>query len=107
MKGWYFTNKLESPPTEIVYIRWKDVETHGDAGWQDPTRLEEFALSPPVVFHTVGFLVYDARPDYVVVAESLGEDDCSAMTKIPCGIIEEIKWLGPIQDKESGGDNEC
>ncbi len=89
MTQWYFTAN-QTPPCEIVYVHWCDIETNGDAGWSDPEELEEWALKTPVEFHTAGFLVYDARPDFIVIAETLGTDECSAMTKIPCAVIKKI-----------------
>ncbi len=94
MTQWYFTAN-KTPPCEIVYVHWADIETNGGPGWCNPEELEEWALQPPVDFHTTGFLVYDARPDYIVVAETLGTEECSAMTKIPCAVIKELLILEP------------
>lgn len=82
---WYF-DKKNKPTASPVYVHWHDIETKGSSEWSDVEEMEEWVTAPMVEFHTCGFLVYEDE-HYLVIAETLGSEACSAMTKIPKGII--------------------
>lgn len=78
--------------TSLVRIKWIDACSHGGPGWVDLEDAIEFASEPCPVMETVGHIIYevnDPRSGYVVMTDTLGVDECSAVHKIPYVMIIE------------------
>lgn len=72
-----------------ILVEWWDA--HAEEGW---TTLDEVG-SEPYVVRTVGFLIPDAKPDHLVIAQSIGSDDgLDAVLSIPIGMIARTSLLG-------------
>lgn len=90
---WYFDKKNKNLPVRPVYVVWEDIETRGSGNdWSDPDDLEDWVTEKCPIFHTVGSLIHE-DDNYIIVAETLGEHDCSSMTKIPKGCIKRMDFL--------------
>ena len=78
--------RLEGVP---VLVEWHDA--HAEEGW---TTLADVG-SEPYVVRTVGFLLPDAKPNHVVVAQSIGSDEgLDAVLSVPIGMVIRTTLLG-------------
>jgi len=78
--------RLDGVPVLVV---WNDA--HAEHTW---TSLEELG-SEPYVVETVGWLIPDAKPDHVVIAQSIGSDDgMDSVLSIPVGMVRRTVILG-------------
>jgi hypothetical protein len=78
--------RLDGVPVLVV---WNDA--HAEHTW---TSLEELG-SEPYVVETVGWLIPDAKPDHVVIAQSIGCDDgMDSVHSIPVGMVRRTVILG-------------
>ena len=80
---------------DVIIIRWIDAVTQGDCNWQDLEETSEDAQSKPPEMTTVG-VVLASKETHISVTDSIGEDECGHMTKIPLGMIREIRLLERI-----------
>ena len=73
----------------VVLVEWHDA--HAENSW---TELREIDQQPYLV-RTVGFLLADAKPGHVVVAQSIGADDgLDSVLSIPVGMVVRTVMLG-------------
>tara|TARA_R100000458_G_C8100070_1_gene127124 strand:- start:36 stop:320 length:285 start_codon:yes stop_codon:yes gene_type:complete len=84
---------------EIYHIWWVDAETFGDSGWIDLTEAMESAKVAPPIMQTVGFVLVDDE-DYIALTDSMGDDECGHITKIPRAMIKHKKRLSSGNFKE-------
>jgi len=87
--------RLDGVPVLVV---WNDA--HAEHTW---TSLEELG-SEPYVVETVGWLIPDAKPDHVVIAQSIGCDDgMDSVLSIPVGMVRRTVILGnpPLSSTDS------
>ena len=77
---------------KIVEVIWVDAETLGDSTWQDIEEIKQRAKDNPPVMRTVGFVLHESDT-HISVTDSLGENECGHMTKIPIGMVTECKVL--------------
>ena len=78
---------IPSQPTlAMTLIVWVDAETLGDTGWSDLEEMQADAEKEPPIMNTVGFVMADT-PTHVAVTDSIGENDCGHVTKIPKPMI--------------------
>jgi len=87
--------RLDGVPVLVV---WNDA--HAEHTW---TSLEELG-SEPYVVETVGWLIPDAKPDHVVIAQSIGCDDgMDSVLSIPVGMVRRTVILGnpPLASTDS------
>lgn len=78
--------RLDGVPVLIV---WHDA--HAEHSW---TTLEELG-SEPYVVETIGWLIPDAKPGHVVIAQSIGSDDgMDSVLSIPVGMVRRTVLLG-------------
>jgi len=87
--------RLDGVPVLVV---WNDA--HAEHTW---TSLEELS-SEPYVVETVGWLIPDAKPDHVVIAQSIGCDDgMDSVLSIPVGMVRRTVILGnpPLSSTDS------
>jgi hypothetical protein len=88
-----------SIPVDAIFIEWVDIETHGEGNnWADKEDLEDWISEPPIRFHTVGCLVYEDE-HIIVVTETMGDTQCSSMTKIPQCCIKRKEYLFPKRNE--------
>ena len=88
-------NPLESSVIrqgDVILIRWIDAVTHGDCTWQDLAETKEDAEKEPPMMCTTG-IVLTAADTHIAVTDSIGEEECGHMTKIPRGMIIDIQKL--------------
>ncbi|MCP4742924.1 MAG: hypothetical protein GY871_11975 [Actinomycetales bacterium] len=79
----------------MVEIVWVDASTHGGPGWVDLEDAVAFAEEPVPVMRTIGYLFHELPgPDgWVVITDTLGDDECAAVHKIPNGMVIERNIL--------------
>lgn len=70
-------------------VVWHDA--HAEHSWTSLDELE----SEPYVVESVGWMLPDAKPDHVVIAQSIGSDDAlDSVLQIPVGMVQRILLLG-------------
>ena len=73
----------------VVLIEWHDA--HAQSEWMT---VDEIDLEPYVV-QTVGWLIPDAKPQHLVLAQSVADDDSlDGVLCIPVGMVVRIVGLG-------------
>tara|TARA_R100000152_G_C6706657_1_gene135089 strand:+ start:258 stop:497 length:240 start_codon:yes stop_codon:yes gene_type:complete len=77
---------------KIIKAIWVDAETVGDCNWQDFGEIKEMAKRNPPIMQTVGFVLYESE-SHISVVDSIGEEDCGHLTKIPKSMIKEMVEL--------------
>ena len=77
---------------KIVKVIWVDAETVGDCNWQDIEEIKVIAKQNPPIMQTVGFVLHQSET-HVSIVDSLGEEDCGHLTKIPNSMIQEMVEL--------------
>ncbi len=85
-----------SQSTSLVKIRWIDASTSGGPGWVSLEDAMEFAEQDPPIMETVGYVLHevnDPKFGYIVMTDTLGEDECSSVHKIPYVMIIERSTL--------------
>jgi|TARA_B100001093_G_scaffold41775_2_gene35550 hypothetical protein len=70
------------------HIKWIDASSHGGPGWVSHEEAENFSLESPPVMSTVGFVIYETD-SYMVLTDTIGEEECSSIHKIPKVMILE------------------
>ena len=73
----------------IVEVVWLDFETHGETGWNELKHQLNYAKKPPLKMKTVGYLVHECET-HISLLSTIGDEESSALDKIPRGMIEEI-----------------
>jgi hypothetical protein len=73
----------------LALVIWHDA--HSEDSWSQLTDLDP----EPYVVETVGFLLPDAKPGHVVIAQSIGSDDSmDSVLQIPVGMVVSVTTLG-------------
>ena len=73
----------------FVLIEWHDA--HATSQWMDISELDSDAY----VVQTVGWLLPNAKPAHVVIAQSIGNDDSvDGVLSIPVGMVHKTVVLG-------------
>lgn len=76
--------------TTVVEIVWHDA--HSESQWQELRDID----SEPFVVRTVGWVIPDAKPNHVVVCQSVGNaQNIDGVICIPVGMIQHMKVLSP------------
>lgn len=72
-----------------VLVVWHDAHAVSD-GWWDSDQID----SEPCRIETIGWLIPDAKPDHVVVAQSLaGDGDLYHVFAVPVGMVVSVQIL--------------
>jgi hypothetical protein len=72
----------------IVLIVWHDAHSVADS-W---IALNDIDVEPAVV-ESVGFLLPDAKPRHIVLAQSLTGDECDHILAVPVEMVRSMKVL--------------
>jgi hypothetical protein len=72
----------------VETIKWVDASSHGGPGWVTHEDAETFALEKLPIMSTVGFVIYETD-SYMVLTDTVGEEECSSIHKIPKVMILE------------------
>jgi hypothetical protein len=82
----------------IVSVVWLDAHAASD-GWFD---IDDLDVEPCSVT-TIGWLIADAKPDHVTVAQSLADDgELYAVFCIPIGMVKQVVVLSPMSENTYG-----
>jgi hypothetical protein len=73
---------------KIVKVIWIDAQSIGDCNWQDYNEIKELAKESPPIMQSVGFLIYESDT-HLSIVDSIEEDVCGHLTKIPKAMIQE------------------
>ena len=74
----------------LVEVTWIDACSSGGPGWVDREEALEFAVEPAPVMRTIGFLIhedFDEEVGFVALTDTIGEDECACVHKIPYSMI--------------------
>ena len=75
---------------KIVEVTWLDA--HAENDWMDIEELDK----EPYIVRTIGWLMPDAKPDHVVVAQSIGVDySVDGVLCVPVGMVVKIRIVLP------------
>ena len=80
----------------LVYITWIDAES--DNGWEDESALDAWIKKERLV-HDVGWLVRESKDSVIIVNQLCTDGDTGNRTKIPRGMIKEIKKINIVRKK--------
>lgn len=80
---------------QLALVVWHDA--HSEGSW---CRLSDLDPEPYAV-ETVGFLIPDAKPGHVVIAQSIGPDDAiDNIVEIPAAMVVKVVLLNPPQPND-------
>jgi hypothetical protein len=72
----------------IVMVTWHDAHSIGDTWMAMPVDTE------PCIVQSIGWLMPEAKPDYLVIAQSYtNEEMYDHLVAIPVGMIKETKLI--------------
>jgi hypothetical protein len=75
---------------KIVELTWLDA--HAENEWMDIEDLDQESY----IVRTIGWLMPDAKPDHVVVAQSIGVDhSVDGVLCVPVGMVVKIRIVLP------------
>lgn len=81
---------------EIVKVTWHDA--HAENEWQDTSQID----SEPFVVVTVGWLIPNIKPNHIVIAQSIGDDDAvDGVLSIPLGMVVSKEILSVANEQLS------
>ena len=74
-----------------VLVVWHDAHAETTSGWLEASEID----SEPCVVETVGWLLPDAKPNHVVVVQSViaGDDTLDGVLSIPVGMVVSVQIL--------------
>jgi hypothetical protein len=72
----------------IVLVVWHDAHSVADT-WIDVADID----CEPAVVESVGFLLPDAKPKHIVLAQSLTGDECDHILAVPVEMVRSMKVL--------------
>ena len=72
----------------VVLVVWHDAHSVADT-WIDVADIDV----EPAVVESVGFLLPDAKPKHIVLAQSLTGDECDHILAVPVEMVRSIKVL--------------
>jgi len=81
-------NKIYS----ILQIEWEDAITSAEPGWTPFDDAIKEAGNPPPLMNTVGFCLYEDDA-YIALTDSIGDNECGQLTKIPRAMIRKLEKL--------------
>ena len=73
---------------QLIHIVWHDAHSVS-TGWMPTADIEP----DPAVVHSVGWLLPDAKPNHMVIAQSYIDESSDHILAIPLKMIEQIKIL--------------
>lgn len=76
---------------QMVLVVWHDAHSEETAGWLDPSEIDR----APCVVQTVGWLLTDAKPEHIVVAQSviIGSGEVDGVVCVPVGMVQRVQIL--------------
>lgn len=74
---------------KIVELTWLDA--HAENAWMDIEDLDQ----EPYQVKSIGWLMPDAKPDHVVLAQSIGVDHSVGVLCVPVGMVVKIRIVLP------------
>ena len=72
----------------MVLVIWHDAHSVS-TGWMPTADIEP----DPAVVHSVGWLLPDAKPNHMVIAQSYIDESSDHILAIPLKMVEQIKIL--------------
>lgn len=78
-------------------ITWRDAETYGDSEWISVEEMCEQLRKAPPVMSTLGYVLFE-NDLYIAVADTIGPEECSAITKIPKSMILSMRIFQTVED---------
>lgn len=74
---------------KVCIVTWHDA--HAENEWMELGDIDQ----DPYVVKTAGWLLPDAKPDHVVIAQSIAHDgSIDSVLSIPVGMVVGLKLLG-------------
>jgi hypothetical protein len=74
---------------QLALVVWHDA--HSEDSWVSLSDLD----SDPYVVETVGFLLPEAKPGHIVIAQSIAYDESlDSVLQIPAGMVVSVTLLG-------------
>jgi hypothetical protein len=97
------SNVVKINGNQLVLIEWNDCES--GEGWYSQLAVDEYCQRPLAIMKSIGWLLFE-NDDWVVVAQSLGEEDpevAGDLLKVPKVMIrKKIIVSLPNDDNLSG-----
>ena len=72
----------------VVLVIWHDAHSVADS-WIDVADIDV----EPAVVESVGFLLPEAKPKHIVLAQSLTGDECDHILAVPVEMVRSMKVL--------------
>ncbi len=91
-----FLNQIISSPDRRE-ITWRDAETYGDSSWVSSEEMCETIRKAPPVMRTLGYVLYE-NDTYIAMADTIGPEETSAITKIPIQMIISMQSYTSVED---------
>ena len=79
---------IEGYKHTMVLLVWHDAHSVS-TGWMPTTEIEQ----DPAVVHSVVWLLPDAKPNHIVIAQSYIDDSADHILAIPLKMVEQVKIL--------------
>jgi hypothetical protein len=72
---------------DLVEVIWHDAFAYKDS-WISAADIDE----EPMVVHSVGYLLQNAKPDHVVITQSVNAEDIyDGVLSIPCAMVRILR----------------
>ena len=97
-----YLNQIISSPDRRE-ITWRDAETYGDSGWISAEDMCTQIRKTPPVMSTLGYVLFE-NDIYIAVADTVGPEECSAITKIPKSMILSMHIFQTVEDNYETSD---
>jgi hypothetical protein len=79
---------------KVVHITWED-PCFAMSGWMTQSEFTDWLHAPPAPSDSVGILAYETA-DYVVLLQSIGDNQVADGIKITRSAIRSIKEIGSV-----------
>jgi hypothetical protein len=80
---------MNSLGATFVLVEWHDA--HASSQWMNVSEIDK----DPYIVQTVGWLLPNAKPDHVVIAQSVSCDEyVDGVLSIPVGMVQKTVLLG-------------
>lgn len=77
----------------LVEVIWHDAYTHPNHSWIDLDEITETIDDDPYVVRSVGFLIAEAKQNYVVLAQSVSDEQADSLLCIPVGMVHSVRVI--------------
>jgi hypothetical protein len=77
----------------LVEVTWYDAYSHPNDSWLDREGISETIGDDPYEVRSVGYLIADCKPNYVVLAQTMCDEQVDSVLCIPVGMVQRVRVI--------------